>query len=176
MLNNRIICVLAMALTAWAAGVTGVSAASPQSLGTFGDWSAFSYDDGQGKVCFVISEPKSKKLSRRARRGDVFFMVTHWTSKEKFGEPSVIIGYPFKETYQPKIRVGSDRFSMKVNGDGAWIEDNSDERKLIEAMKGGITMVVQGMSSRGTRSTDRYSLRGVTDALEKIDDACGRSE
>ncbi|MFP3944689.1 MAG: invasion associated locus B family protein [Alphaproteobacteria bacterium] len=173
MLKNRMICVIAATLTALAAG-TGPATAAPQSLGTFGDWSAFSYDDGNGKVCFVISEPKSKKLSRRARRGDVFFMVTHWTAKNKYGEPSVIIGYPFKKTFSPTIKIGSDSFRMKVNEDGAWIEDNAEERKLIETMKAGVRMTVTGMSRRGTRSTDRYSLSGVTAALDKIDDACGR--
>ena len=172
MLNNRIICVITAALAALAAGITEVSAA-PESLGTFGKWSAFAYDDGSGKVCFVISEPESAKLSRKARRGDVFFMVTHWAGKKKFGEPSVIIGYPFKETFSPKVSVGSDKFAMKVSDDGAWIEDNAEERKLIVAMKSGTAMTVTGMSKRGTQSTDRYSLSGVTAALEKIDAACG---
>ena len=174
MLNNRIICVLTGALSVLAVSAGGAAAASPQSLGKFGNWSAFSYDNGDGKVCFVISEPKSKKLSRRARRGDVFFMVTHWTGKNKYGEPSVIIGYPFKETNAPQVRIGSDRFSMKAKEDGAWIEKNADERKLVAAMKEGLTMIVRGRSWRGTRSTDRYSLKGVTDALDKIDEACNR--
>lgn len=173
MLKNRIICVITAALTALAAGVSQ-AAAAPESLGTFGDWSAFSYMDGSGKVCFVISEPKSAKLSRRARRGDVFFMVTHWAGKQKFGEPSVIIGYPFKQTHSPQIKVGSDTFGMKPNKDGAWIESNAEERKLIEAMKAGTSMTVTGMSGRGTRSTDRYSLNGVTAALDKIDAECGK--
>ncbi len=172
MLNNRIIAVITAALTSFVAGI-GPAAAAPESLGTFGAWSAFAYSDTSGKVCFVISEPKSANLSRKARRGDVFFMVTHWAGKKKFGEPSVIIGYPFKETHSPQIKVGGDSFRMKPNKDGAWIEDNAEERKLLEAMKAGSSMTVTGMSSRGTRSTDRYSLSGVTAALDKIDSACG---
>ena len=173
MLNNRIFCIIAVALSMVAAGTTG-AAAAPESLGTFGKWSAFTYTDNSGKVCFVISEPDSAKLSRRARRGDVFFMITHWAGKKKFGEPSVIIGYPFKSTSAPQIRIGSDSFGMKVNKDGAWIENNAEERKLIEAMKAGTTMVIKGTSTRGTRSTDSYSLSGITAALDKIDATCGR--
>lgn len=167
-------------LTVTAAAVLGliaspaVAATAPQSLGTFSDWNAFTYEEEGGKVCFIISEPKRSKLSRRASRGDVFFMVTHWAGKKRFGEPSVIVGYPLRKGYEPTIRIGSDKFSMKSSKDAAWIEDEADERRLINAMRNGSAMTVTGMSGRGTRSEDRFSLSGVTDALKKIDSACGR--
>ena len=40
-------------------------------------------------------------------------------------------------------------------------------------MKKGRTMIVRGISRRGTTSTDTYSLKGVTAALQKIDALCG---
>lgn len=175
MLNNRIIRITTAALVVLAAGLTQAFAA-PESLGKFGEWNAFTYSDESGKVCFVISEPQSANLSRKASRGQVFFMVTHWAGRKKFGEPSVIIGYPFNESQAPKISIGSDNFSMKASQDGAWIEENAEERKLIESMKAGTTMTVTGVSKRGTRSTDRYSLGGITAAMDTIDAACGRTE
>ena len=42
----------------------------------------------------------------------------------------------------------------------------------VEAMKRGTEMVVRGISSRGTRTTDTYSLSGVTAAMNEIDKAC----
>jgi hypothetical protein len=33
-------------------------------------------------------------------------------------------------------------------------------------------MVVTGTSSRGTKTTDRYSLSGITAAMNKIDSIC----
>ncbi len=36
-------------------------------------------------------------------------------------------------------------------------------------------MVVKGTSSRGTLTTDTYSLTGFSAALQSIDKACGRS-
>lgn len=156
------------------AAPSALAAQAPTSLGTFSDWNAFAYEGDGGKVCFIISEPKKSKLSRRASRGDVFFMVTHWTGKKRFGEPSIIVGYPLKNGYQPRIRIGSDKFSMKSSKDAAWIEDEAEERRLINAMRKGVSMTVTGMSGRGTRSEDRFSLSGVSDALKKIDSACGR--
>ena len=44
--------------------------------------------------------------------------------------------------------------------------------KLLAAMKRGNTMIVTGTSSRGTLTTDRYSLSGITAAIEAIGKAC----
>jgi hypothetical protein len=41
-------------------------------------------------------------------------------------------------------------------------------------MRAGSTMVVKGTSARGTRTTDTYSLKGVSAALDAIDKACPR--
>jgi hypothetical protein len=34
-------------------------------------------------------------------------------------------------------------------------------------------MKVQGRSSRGTNTSDNYSLSGISDALDRIDKECG---
>ena len=41
-------------------------------------------------------------------------------------------------------------------------------------MKSGNKLVVKGISSRGTKTEDTYSLFGFTAALKLIDRACGR--
>ena len=48
----------------------------------------------------------------------------------------------------------------------------ADEQKVVAAMKAGSTMVVQGRSTRGTLTTDEYSLNGITKALEAVTKAC----
>jgi invasion protein IalB len=47
------------------------------------------------------------------------------------------------------------------------------ETKLIDAMKGGTTMKVQGKSARGTATTDTYSLSGLSEALDRAAKECG---
>ena len=44
--------------------------------------------------------------------------------------------------------------------------------KVVRAMKAGSSMVVVGRSGRGTRTTDKYSLAGVSAAMKKIDETC----
>ena len=42
-------------------------------------------------------------------------------------------------------------------------------------MKAGKQLIVRGTSSRGTATTDTYSLAGFSAALAAIDKACGNS-
>ncbi len=55
--------------------------------------------------------------------------------------------------------------------EAAWLY-KEHEGGFVDAMKRGTEMVVRGISSRGTRTTDTYSLSGVTAAMNEIDKAC----
>ncbi|MGZ8996253.1 MAG: invasion associated locus B family protein [Rhodospirillales bacterium] len=46
---------------------------------------------------------------------------------------------------------------------------------MLDAMRAGRQMVVKGTSTRGTLTTDTYSLNGFSTALQSIDKACGRT-
>ena len=61
---------------------------------------------------------------------------------------------------------------MQTEGERAWPRDPRDDNKLVRAMKGGLNMVVTGRSTRGTKTTDTYSLLGFTAAMNAIDKAC----
>ena len=75
------------------------------------------------------------------------------------------------------MTIGDSSFNLITNNDdanvgGAWIEDQSQEAQLIQAMRAGVDMTVKSVSTRGTRVTDTYSLRGVSAALDKINGEC----
>ena len=53
--------------------------------------------------------------------------------------------------------------------DSAWTDSDS---KIIYAMKKGIDLIVTGVSSRGTKTVDEYTLKGFTDAYNKLTDDC----
>jgi hypothetical protein len=145
---------------------------TPKPIGTFRDWSAYTMDKAGKKVCFIVSEPKSKGLSNpKAHRDDPFFLITRWGAGQT-PQPSMIVGYPQKADSKASVKIGSNSFEMFVDGDGAWMESEDGDKKLTAAMKKGSTMTIRSQSSRGTKSTDRYSLSGVTAALKKIEQEC----
>ena len=45
-------------------------------------------------------------------------------------------------------------------------------QRLIDAMSTGVSAVASGTSSRGTKTSDTYSLAGFNDALAKIHAVC----
>lgn len=152
--------------------VTSASGATPKSIGQFKDWVAYTMDDSGKTVCFVVSEPKAKTLSdAKAQRGDPFVLITRWTAGAPL-QPSLLMGYPQASDQKATVKIGTDSFEMFVDGDGAWMDSESGDKKLTDAMRKGSTMTVTGQSSRGTKSTDKYSLAGIAAALDKITTTC----
>ena len=73
-------------------------------------------------------------------------------------------------------QVGKDKFTFFTQNDGnsgsAWVKENADEVRLVEAMRRGSRLIVTGTSTRGTDTRDSYSLSGVSAALDKIHAEC----
>jgi len=159
-------------------GLSSAQAVEPTLLGKYKDWAAYSYGSGSSRICYVMTEPKAMR-PRGANRGDVFLMVTHRPGQNVRNEISMRAGYPFSERSRPFVQIGSDKFQMfsgvtegGENRYWAWLQDASDEDRMARAMRRGSTMTVKGTSERGTLTTDRYSLSGVSAALTKIDETC----
>lgn len=142
------------------------------TLGKFESWEAFTYDTPESKVCYVFGAPVKSESSRKAKRSDIYFMVTHWPGKKVKGQPSTMIGYQFKDGVDVTLTVADKDFILYPVGELAWTDKVETERAIIAAMKAGVIMTVKGTSQRGTETTDTYSLNGFTAALGAIDSAC----
>lgn len=147
-------------------------AAEPAALGTFGDWNAYTYKAADTKVCYVVAQPKDSQSSKKVKRDPIFFIVTNMPGRKVAGEVSTIIGYPFKEQSTVEVKVDEAAFKLFTKGDGAWAESSEMERQIVAAMRNGKALSVKGMSWKGTQTTDRYSLTGISAALDKINTAC----
>lgn len=141
-------------------------------IGSFGDWNAFVGNDGDTRFCWIASAPQ-KKEGKYTKRGDVRAMVTRRDSGGKMvSEVSFYAGYTFKPGSEVTVKIGSNTFKLFTKGGTAWARDSKTDARIIAAMKAGRNMVVQGTSSRGTLTTDTYSLIGVTAGLSQIGKSC----
>jgi hypothetical protein len=77
-------------------------------------------------------------------------------------------GYDLNPNAKVTVSVGSNRFTMFVNGKSGWMENAAEEPKLIAAMKSGQDLKVEAQSKRGTKTNYTYSLKGVSAALAAI--------
>ncbi len=100
-------------------------------------------------------------------------------------EVQTLVGYPMKPTTDsffhqaivdgkayPMKSIADDPNTNIVDSEAAWLASTDDEAGFVSAIKAGVTLVVKGTSSRGTETTDTYSLSGVTAAMQAIDTAC----
>ncbi len=156
-------------------GVTSVSSsawAQRKTIGTFTDWTAFADGSGAKQICYVGSVPKQAK-GKYTRRGDTYTLISHRPGERVFGEVSVEAGYTYKPGSEVSVDVDGKKFKLFTKGGNAWAADASADKALVAAMKAGRRMIIKGTSSRGTLTTDTYSLSGLTAAIKAIDKACG---
>jgi invasion protein IalB len=145
----------------------------PTLLGQYGDWGAYTATPNGRKVCFSIAKPKSSQTTPPGRKRDqAYVFVSTRPAENVRNEVSVIIGYPFKPSTDATAEIGTDKFAMYTLNDGAWIKNVAEESRMVDAMRKGSDLTVKGVSGHGTESTDQYSLKGLSQALDRAGQEC----
>ncbi len=145
------------------------TAAEIDTLGVFRAWSAYRTSADGKPLCYMVGEPR-KAEGKYARRGKIYAFVTHRPAAKRLDEVSFDAGYTYKDGSDIKVGIGDKSFTLTPHQNTAWA---TDDKSMIAAMKAGTTMVVRGVSSRGTNTKDTYSLLGFTAAYRAISKACG---
>lgn len=143
-------------------------------IGNFGDWQALTYKEGNADVCYVASLPK-KTDGHQVKLGEANILVTHWPSRKSFGVVSVTAGYDYKKDSKVELEIGNEKFSLFIQGKRAWANDG-DDVKIVKAFKAGKDVVARGITGKGGKTTDTYSLSGFSKAYEEASKACGVKE
>ncbi|MDP6688905.1 MAG: invasion associated locus B family protein [Alphaproteobacteria bacterium] len=164
-----------LAMTTVLCGVAVAAQAKPASpkslLRNPGIWGAFSLKEGKGLACYMAGQP-DHSAPAGVKRGPIWVLITHRPYKKIKGEVGIYVGYPFKPGSTASIDVDGKKFKLYTVDDTAWMENPKSEAKLVRAMRAGKKMVIRGVSKRGTKTTDRYSLKGFTRAHKAINRAC----
>jgi invasion protein IalB len=61
---------------------------------------------------------------------------------------------------------------MYTQNDGTWVKNSAEEAQMVETMREGADLVIKSVSTGGTKTTDTYSLKGLSEALDKVADEC----
>ena len=142
-----------------------------KELAKFNDWSAFAEGEGKNLACMAVSKPKMAE-GDYSRRGDVFAIVTHLPGQNKWNEFSIVAGYNYQPNSNPDVTIGDMKFQLFTSGSRAWSFSPSEDEKIVKFLKNSMKMKVVGTSSRGTITSDTYSLVGFSKAYQKINEAC----
>lgn len=159
--------------TAEAPAAPAVNGVQPTLLGMFGDWGAYTASPGGKKVCFALAKPSKSETTPPNRARDAIYLFVSSRPAEKVkDEVSIVIGYGFKPNTDATLDLGGASYVMYTQADGAWLKNAAEEGKLVEAMRKGGDLTVKGTSTRGTGSTDVFSLKGLAQALDKVGEEC----
>jgi invasion protein IalB len=144
-----------------------------QLLGQFGDWGAYKADPGGKLVCFALSKPTSAVTDPPGRSRDPSYAFVSTRPAEKVvNEVSVIVGYPQKSGVDASATIGSASYVLYTQNDGAWVKNAAEESQMVENMRHGSDMVIKSVSTHNTKTTDTYSLKGISEALDKVAAEC----
>ena len=146
--------------------------AQTRLVDTFNDWYFYSHEGSGERVCFAASAPQSSEPAG-INREPAYFYISAWPKEGVRTELSVKIGYQFREGSEAKVTIGNETFTMFTHEDRAFVNNPIEELKLLEAMKRGSTMVVEGVTEQGATTRDTFSLMGVMKAVQNLTSRCG---
>ena len=152
-------------------GLSSVGSAADKSLGTFKVWSAMSFTEDDKTVCMMWSQPEKAEGDYK-KRGEIFVFVTHRPDDREINKVSFETGYTFQEQSEVRVTIDGEAYTLYTDGSTAWSNDAKDDTRMVNAMRAGSTMVMEGTSNRGTETRDTYSLSGFTAAHNAINKAC----
>ena len=118
--------------------------------------------------CFIGSAPIETDLPESKQRG-VTYILVYRINKSKDAIIQIAAGYPYKKGQNVDVTIDNVQFDFYSDDDTAW---SNDDNKVIFAMKKGIKLTVNGESSRGTKTTDIYTLKGFTAAYNQLLNDC----
>jgi hypothetical protein len=157
------------------AATAAAGGAEPTLIGQYGTWGAYTATPNGRKVCFALAKPSSSKTNPPNRpRDPAYAFVSTRPAEKVFNEVSIMIGYALKPGSESSLEVGGAAYAMYTQGDGLWIKNAAEEEQMVSAMRKSAEVTVKGVSAKGTETTDVFSLKGLSQALDRLAQDCKR--
>jgi hypothetical protein len=157
------------------AATAAAGGAEPTLIGQFGTWGAYTATPNGRKVCFALAKPSSSKTNPPNRpRDPAYAFVSTRPAEKVVNEVSIMIGYALKPGSESSLEVGGSAYAMYTQGDGLWIKNAAEEEQMVSAMRKSAEVTVKGISAKGTETTDVFSLKGLSQALDRLAQDCKR--
>ena len=122
----------------------------------------------ENNYCYIGSLPVNSDIPEGKKRGDVYILVYRINNN-----PDTIIqinsGYPYKNEESVNVKIDKKNYEFYADEDSAW---TNNDKEVVYAMKKGVKLTVSGISSRGTKTVDTYTLNGFTASYNKLTKDC----
>jgi invasion protein IalB len=138
---------------------------------SFGDWGVYTTANPKARVCYALSQPKARTPGNLKDLPGYMFVATRPAEKVR-NEISLIMNFDLKEGVDHQAIMGRDQFVLVAKGKNLWVKNPAEEGRVVEAMKRANDLIVKGTSTKNNATSDRYSLKGFGEALERVQKEC----
>lgn len=145
----------------------------PTILAKEGLWTVYSaQQEGKRKLCYAMTRP-TQRLPKTLAASNAHLFVSTRPNEGVRNEVNITLGTPLKEE-DPKaqITIGSHVFPLTLKESYGWIKNVNEEKNAVVAMQKNKEVIVKVQSRKGTTITDHYSLKGLSQALARVQKEC----
>jgi hypothetical protein len=153
-----------------AAGADTTKTGKPSQLASYGDWGVFLAQTEKSKTCYALATPKDRAPAG-LKRDPAYVFIANRPGENVREEVSIIMGFPMREG-GGRAEIAGSGFALIAKGANAWIKNQAEEAKFVDALKKGSKLIVKASSLKGHVTTDSYSLTGLAQALERVEKEC----
>lgn len=139
-------------------------------LGSFGDWGAYTAQSGKAKICYALSQPKARQPANLSGT-PAYLFVSFRPAENVRNEVAVVMGFPTKDG-PAEASIGPTTYALVTKGANAWVKNPAEEGQVTATMSKGQALVVKATSAKNNATSDRYSLTGFGQALERAKKEC----
>lgn len=144
----------------------------PEQLGNYGEWGAYAAQSGRNRTCYALGQPKERTPKAKLKDASAYIFISTRPAENIHNEVAINLGYPTKDGSAAVADIDGDSYELITKGTNAWVKDQAREKEFVGAMRGGAKLIVKAASSKGTSTTDSYSLKGLSDALARAVQEC----
>ncbi len=141
-------------------------------VATFGDWGVYTAQAGRSKICYALSQPKDR-LPKNLSRDPAYLFVSFRPAENVRNEVALVLGFAARENGPAEAAIGTASYALLTKASNAWLKNPAEEGQAIGTMSKASSVTVKAQSARGNQLTDRYSLNGFGQALERARRECG---
>lgn len=151
---------------------SGAAIGKAEQLGVFSDWEAYAADAGKDRTCYALGKPKDRQPKAKLKDTTAYIFISTRPAENVRNEFAVNLGYATKDGSAAAAEIDGDAFELITKGSNAWIKDQAREKEFVGALRGGAKLQVKATSAKGTATVDTYSLKGLSEALARVNQEC----
>ena len=132
-----------------------------------GKWNYVKEND----YCFIGSLPIKSDIPEGKKRGKTYVLV-YRINKNPDAIVQIEAGYPYDQNKIVEVKIDKSLYKFSSEEDTPETAWTDKDKEVIYAMKKGIELTIFGISSRGTKTIDTYTLNGFTAAYNNLINDC----